>query len=132
MNESALNALRRIVAFSAVVEIVTGIALLIAPAVIAAMLVRAEVTDLTILLARCMGVGLLALGFGCWRGSRRAGPGSAAFRAILTYNALIALVLGGVGAVAHLAGPLLWPAVALHGAVALALVWIRRFQEHWK
>jgi len=35
---------------------------------------------------------------------------------------LIALVLGGVGAVAHLAGPLLWPAVELHGAVALALV----------
>jgi hypothetical protein len=50
----------------------------------------------------------------------------------LTYNTLIALVLGGVGAVAHLAGPLLWPAVALHGAVALALVWIRRFREHWK
>ena len=47
---------------------------------------------------------------------------------MFTYSTLIALFLGYVGAVAHLGGPLLWPAVGLHGAVALLLVWTRREQ----
>ena len=45
---------------------------------------------------------------------------------MLTYNALIALYLAYVGTVAHLGGLLLWPAVALHGVVALLLVWAGR------
>jgi hypothetical protein len=48
--------------------------------------------------------------------------GVQASRAMLTYNALIALFLGYLGFVAHLGGVLLWPAVALHAAVALLLI----------
>jgi hypothetical protein len=46
-----------------------------------------------------------------------------AFRAMLAYNALIALYLGYLGFVANVGGVLLWPAVALHAAVALLLIW---------
>ena len=126
MSETAFITLRRLLAFCAVVEIGTGIALMIAPEMVAALLVRAQTTELATLLGRCMGIALLALGLACWPQRQAAPPGSAAFRAMFTYSTLIALFLGYVGAVAHLGGPLLWPAVGLHGAVALLLVWTRR------
>lgn len=94
-----------------------------APAVVAALLVRAEISELALLLGRCMGISLLALGVACWPAQQPAEPSAAARRAVFTYNALIALFLGYVGAALKLAGPFLWPAVALHGAVALLLAW---------
>ena len=126
MSETALFTLRRILALSVVLEIGTGVALMIAPAIVAALLVRGEITGLAIVLGRCMGVALLALALACWPERQGAAPGSAPFRAMFTYNALIALILGYVGAIAHFGGPLLWPAVALHGAMALLLAWKRR------
>ena len=126
MSETAFITLRRLLAFCAVLEIGTGIALMIAPEMVAALLVRAQITELATLLGRCMGIALLALGLACWPQRQVAPPGSAAFRAMFAYSTLIALFLGYAGAVAHLGGPLLWPAVGLHGAVALLLVWTRR------
>jgi len=126
MSETAFITLRRLLAFCAVVEIGTGIALMIAPEMVAALLVRAQITELATLLGRCMGIALIALGLACWPQRQVEQPGSAAFRAMFTYSTLIALFLGYVGAVAHLGGPLLWPAVGLHGGAALLLVWTRR------
>jgi hypothetical protein len=68
---------------------------------------------------------LLALGLACWPGPQHVASGWAAFRGMLTYNVLVALYLTHLGAVGHLAGLLLWPAVALHAAVALSLIWTR-------
>jgi hypothetical protein len=126
MSATAFIPMRRLLAFCAVVEIGTGIALMIAPEMVAAMLVRGQINELATLLGRCMGIALLALGLACWPQRQAALPGSAAFRAMFTYSTLIALCLGYVGAVAQLGGPLLWPAVGLHGAMALLLVWTRR------
>ena len=86
------------------------------------MLLDAEVSGAGTLLGRCFGIALLALGVACWPGRQRAESGSPAFRAMLTYNVLIALYLAYLGTVGHL-GLLLWPAVALHAVVALLLVW---------
>ena len=126
MSETAFITLRRLLAFCAVLEIGTGIALMIAPEMVAAMLVRGQITELATLLGRCMGIALVALGLACWPQRQVAQPGSAAFRAMFTYSALTALFLGYAGAVAHLGGPLLWPAVGLHGALARLLVWTWR------
>ena len=126
MSETTFITLRRLLAFCALVEISTGIALVIAPEMVAALLVRAQITELATLLGRCMGIALLALGLACWPQQQVAPSGSAAFRAMFAYSSLIALFLGYVGAVAHLGGPLLWPAVGLHGAMALLLAWTRR------
>jgi hypothetical protein len=57
---------------------------------------------------------LVALGLTCWPRPQRAEGGSAAFRAMLTYNSLLALYLAYLGTLGHLRGLLLWPAVALH------------------
>jgi CDP-diglyceride synthetase len=126
MSKTAFITLRGLLVFCAVVEVGTGIALMIAPEIVAAMLVRGQINELATLLGRCMGIALLALGLACWPQRQAAPPGSAAFRAMFTYSTLIALFLGYVGAVSHLGGPLLWPAVGLHGAMALLLVWTQR------
>jgi hypothetical protein len=57
------------------------------------------------------------------------GGESSAFRGMLIDNLLIASFLGYLGAVVHLIGSLLWPAVVLHAVVALLLVWTRRNEQ---
>jgi Ca2+/Na+ antiporter len=125
MSETSLNTLGKILAFTAVVEVGTGLVLMIDPAIVVAFLLGADVSGAGILLGRCFGIALLALGVACWPG-RRAESASPAFRGMLIYNALIALYLAYLGTVAHLGGLLFWPAVALHAAVAVLLVWTWR------
>ena len=119
---ASLNTLRKILAFAAVVEVGTGFVLMIAPALVVTLLLGAEVSATGTLLGRCFGIALLALGLACWPSRQRAESGSPAFRAMLTYNTLIALYLAYLGTVGHFGGWLLWPGVALHAAVALLLV----------
>ena len=132
MSETSLLTLRNILAFSAVVEIATGLALMIDPAIVAALLLGAEISGAGTVLGRCFGVALLALGLACWPGRQRGESASSAFRAMLIYNALIALYLAYLGTVGHLGGLLLWPGVALHAVVALLLVWTWRDERRTK
>ena len=118
--------MKKILAFSVVAEIGTGLVLMIDPAIVVELLLRIEVSGVGIALGRCFGIALLALGIACWPGGRHAAGGSSPFWAMLTYNALIALYLAFLGTVRHLGGLLLWPAVALHAAVALLLIWAWR------
>jgi hypothetical protein len=126
------DALAKILAFAAAVEVGTGVVLLIDPAVVVRLLLGAGDSAEATLLGRFFGIALLALGLACWPTRQRAPGGSSAFRAMLTYNALIALYLAYLGTFGHLWGLLLWPAVALHAVVALLLVWTRRDEESTK
>ena len=96
------------------------------PAIVAGLLVGGDLSGVGAVLGRCFGIALVALGLACWPGAQRAEGGSPAFRALLTYNALIALYLAYLGALGHLRGLLLWPAVAVHALVALSLMWTWR------
>ncbi|MFZ1641403.1 MAG: hypothetical protein WAV07_08175 [Candidatus Contendobacter sp.] len=126
MNETNLNTLGKILAFAAVVEVGTGLVLMIDPAIVVTLLLGAEVSGVGMLLGRCFGIALLALGLACWPGQSRAESGAPAFWAMLTYNGLIALYLADLGTVGRLGGVLLWPGVALHAIVALLLIWTWR------
>jgi hypothetical protein len=126
VSETSRTTLRRLLAFAAVVEIGTGLLLMIDPVIVVTLLLGTEVSGAANLLARCFGIALLALGLACWPSRQRAEGGSPAFRAMLTYNVLIALYLAYLGTGGHLGGVLLWPAVALHACVALLLVWTWR------
>jgi len=119
----------RILAFAAVVEVGTGLVLMLDPAIVVKLLLGIEVSAEGTLLSRCFGIALLALGMACWPGRSGAESRSPSVRAMLTYNALIALYLVYLGTVGHLGGPLLWPGVALHAAVALWLIWTHRGQR---
>ena len=85
-----------------------------APALIVSLLLGAELSGVGPVLARCFGIGLLALGV------------APVFRGMLLYNAAVSLYLGFLGGTGQAGGILLWPAVALHAGVALLLVWLRR------
>ena len=108
----------KVLGFAAITEGATGLALMIAPALVVRLLVGLDVSIDGELLGRCFGIALIALALACWP----AASASGATRAMLTYNALIALYLTYAGAVLHLQGLLLWPAIGLHAVVALLLV----------
>ena len=130
MSDTSLNTPRKILGFAAVVEVGTGLVLLIDPAIVVTLLLGAEVSGAGTLLGRCFGIALLALGLACWPSRQRAESSAPAFQAMLIYNVLIALYLAYLGTVGHLGGLLLWPVVALHAVVALLLVWTWR-DERW-
>ena len=115
-----------ILAFAVIVEAVTGLALLIDPALVARLLLGVEGSAVAALFERLFGIALLALGLSCWPGVPPGGDRLAADRAMLAYNLLIALYLGYVGAAEHLAGWLLWPAVVFHLVMTVLLVWTGR------
>ena len=118
--------LRKILAFAAVVEVGTGLVLMIDPVIVIALLLGAEASGAGSVLGRCFGIALLALGLACWPRRQRTESRSPAFWAMLAYNALIALYLAYLGTVGRFGGVLLWPGVALHAVVALLLVWAWR------
>jgi Ca2+/Na+ antiporter len=132
MSETRLNPLGKVLAFAAVVEAGTGVVLIIDPAIVVRLLLGVEVSGVGVLLGRCFGITLLALGLACWPSLRGTQSGAPAFQAMLTYNALIALYLAYQGAGGHLGGLLLWPGVALHAVVALLLVWTWRNERRGK
>lgn len=129
MSEANLSTLRKTVTFAAVVEVCTGLALMVAPAIVVALLLGVSESGEGMPLGRFLGIALFALGLACWPSRQRTDSGSPAFRAMLVYNVLIALYLAYLGTVGHLAGLLLWPAVALHAVVALVLVWTWRAER---
>ena len=112
--------MKKVLTVAAVVEVATGMALLIVPSLVGRLLFGAEFTGVANPAARVTGVALLALGVGCW-------PGSTALCGMLTYGALATLYLAYLGVIGEWVGPLLWPAVVLHGTltVLLARVWFR-------
>jgi hypothetical protein len=61
VNETSLNPQRKILAFAAIVEVGTGLFLMIDPAIIVKLLIGLEVSGAGMLLGRCFGIALLAL-----------------------------------------------------------------------
>ena len=99
--------------FAAVAEVVTGLALLIAPALVGKLLLGESLTGVALPVARVAGIALIGLGIACWPGPPLLG--------MLTYSALVTLYLAYLGYAGGFAGVLLWPAVALH-AILTALL----------
>jgi hypothetical protein len=91
---------------------------MIAPSLVGRLLLREELTDIAIPVARVGGIALIALGVACWPGPPRTG--------MLIYSATITLYLAYVGFTGGLSGILLWPAVALHAILTVLLtgIWL--------
>ena len=65
MKAANRQTLARTLAFAAIVEVGTGLVLMIDPAIVVTLLLGAEVDGEGILLGRCFGIALLALGLAC-------------------------------------------------------------------
>jgi hypothetical protein len=113
--------LNRLLTLTTIIEAATGLALMAVPSVVARLLLGGEISGAGIPLGRVAGFGLLSLGMACWPGRDPAGNTVPAFRAMLTYNSLATLYLLCLGIGGEWVGPLLWPAVALHGILSLLL-----------
>ncbi len=105
--------MNKLLTLAAVAEATTGLALLVVPALVGRVLLGAELTGVSIPVARVAGIALIALGIACLPGMALLG--------MLTYSALATAYLAYVGIGGEWAGPLLWPAVVLH-AVLTALL----------
>jgi hypothetical protein len=105
-------------AVAAIVEVVTGVALIVVPSLVGRLLLDAELSGAAIVTARVAGIGLFSFGLTCWPGSETT---AAASRAMLIYNLLVTLYLADLGIRSEWGGVLLWPAVLFHAVMTMGL-----------
>ena len=119
MKAAALLSARNVLLFSLVAEGATGLAVVLAPGLVAQLLFGAEVAGAGVAYGRLLGMTLLALVIACWPHAD-AVP-RPALHAVFAYNLVAAVYLAWLGVAHRPAGILLWPAVAEHALVALLL-----------
>jgi len=105
--------MKKALIFAAVAEATTGLALLVVPSLVGQLLLGQELAGVTIPVARVTGIALVGLGIACWPGPPLAG--------MLIYSVAVTLYLAYVGFAGGFVGVLLWPAVALNGALSILL-----------
>jgi len=105
---------------TALIEIPTGLAFVLSPAIVVRLLLGAVLTGPGLPLGRVAGFALMALGVACWQAG--GDPANRAVRglvcAMLLYNVGVAVILLVVGLGSGPSGALLWPAVILHTLMA--------------
>ena len=108
---------------SAILEALTGLALLAASERVIGSLLGDGLSSTGVAVARVLGIGLISLGVAAWespgqdaRFAQRAG--------LCTYNVGAAVVLAILGAYGGMNGIGLWPAAVLHGLVGAIMLWI--------
>ena len=94
-------------AFAAISEAATGLALLIAPSPVGQLLLGGQLSGVATPVARVAGIALIALGIAYW-------PGWPPLPGMLIYSGAVTLYLAYLGFAGGLGGVLLWPAVVLH------------------
>jgi hypothetical protein len=116
--------MKRLLTIAAIGEALTGLALLAYPPIVVRVLFGTEIGGVGIVMSRIAGIALTGLGVACWP-SR---TGLQSLYGMLTYSTLAMLYLIVVGMRGSTVGPLLWPAVVVHGILAVLLVRVQ-FKE---
>ncbi|MDA9468271.1 hypothetical protein [Bradyrhizobium sp. CCBAU 53415] len=107
---------------AAVVEAAaTGLVLSVRPSWFAWLVFGAEFSNAGIVLSRLTAIALLGLALATWPTTAATNQLASSVRVLLIYNVLAAVYLVYVGIGNQLTGVLLWPAVALHGMLAVLL-----------
>jgi hypothetical protein len=117
--------MNRFFAVTAVIEAGAGLGLLALPDVVVKLLLGADISGAALPLGRVAGVALLALGAASWLAREHAASALTTASAMLLYNCGGAAVLAMAG-VSGMTGVLLWPAIALHTAMAVWSLMMRR------
>jgi hypothetical protein len=113
--------MNRLLTLTALLEAVTGLALLAVPSIVVRLLLGAEISGASIPLGRVAGAALFALGVACWLA--KYDEQSCAARGLVTamvlYNLGTVVILGAAGIRSQSVGVALWPAVILHAAMTV-------------
>lgn len=112
-----------LMAFVAIFESATGVALILVPSAVAQLLIGSEIAGASAVAARVAGVGLLALGVACWP---RKEPTHSVLVSILTYNVLVTILFLYLCLRGQTVGVLLWPATVVHAVLTVLLARLAR------
>ena len=108
--------MKKLLAVTAIIEASTGVGLLVAPAVLAQLLLGGTLdTAGALTIARVAGAALIALGVACWLARD---DGRVLVVAMLFYNVAAVAVLAHSALGLELSAIGLWPAIGLHTALA--------------
>jgi hypothetical protein len=113
---------RNLFTTTSLLELGAGLSLMSLPALAVVLLLGVESPSPEALtVARVVGVALVAIGVACWfaRDDRGSRSQRGLLWAMLAYNVGATAVLAVAGATLSMAGVALWPAVVLHGAMAI-------------
>ena len=112
--------MKRLLQLTTLIEVPTGLALIIVPAFVVHLLLRAEISGAGIPLGRLGGTAVLGLGVASWLASYS--PDNCASRGVVTamliYNIGATLILGEALVHSPLVGVVLGSVVLLHAALA--------------
>src|SRR5262245_20043401 len=101
-NASQVFEMKKLLAFAAIAEAATGLALIVVPLLVAQLLLGVQFSGVAIIAGRVAGIALIALGVACWR----YGTEARAVCDILSYSALVTLYLLYVAMGGEWVGPL--------------------------
>jgi hypothetical protein len=105
---------KALLTFAAIGEAATGLALVVAPALVVQLLLGQDLVGVGVSVARVAGIALVGLGV-----ALRPGP---PLLGMLIYSTAVALYLAYVS-ISGVSGLLLWPVVALHAILSVLLGW---------
>jgi hypothetical protein len=105
-----------LVVAAACAECLTGVGLIVQPALVVRLLFGEDLGGIGLAVARVAGLGLLSLGVACWPRPEATAP---ALRALLVYNALTAAYLTYLWLFREVDGTLLIPVIAIHALFTL-------------
>src|SRR5437764_14692362 len=95
--------------FAAIFEITTGLFCLLLPRTLVHLLIGADGSGATTVVARIAGLALLALGAACWPAREASASSRRPLGAMTAYSLLVAAYLAWLGEGREWAGVLLWP-----------------------
>jgi hypothetical protein len=108
--------MKKLLIITAIIEFVTGVGLLVAPAMLAQLLLGGSLdTPAALTVARVGGTALLTISVACWLSREN---GRALVTAMLLYNVVVVGLLVYAALTLALSGLGLWPTIALHFAFA--------------
>jgi hypothetical protein len=108
--------MKKLLTITAIIEAATGLGLLMAPTLLAQLLLGGTLdTPAALTVARVGAAALLAISVACWLSREN---GRALVIAMLLYNVVVVAILVHAALALALSGPGLWPAIALHLAFA--------------
>lgn len=105
---------------TAVLELATGIAMLIAPSFVAELLLGAGLdSPESMVVARVAGAAIVSIGLTCWLSKDGGGPRTGLVVGLLAYNVSIPVLFIHAAVAERMHGVALWPATVLHSVLAI-------------
>ena len=110
---------QQLLAIACGLEAATGLGLLVAPSMVARLILGSEVADTAIIVSNIAGLALISLAIACW--PRTGQTSRAPYAGMFFYNLLVALLLGEAAVDGITGGILLWPVVVIHLGLAVLI-----------